>query len=49
MQTSTNTRNISYAPTDTPDLYPETDGEHTAASDLHLEILIWLLQVLKAH
>ena len=49
MHTNTNTRNISYAPTDTPDLYPETDGEPMAASDLHLEILIWILQVLKAH
>ena len=49
MHTNTETRAISYAPTDTPDLYPETDGEPMAASDLHLEILIWLLQVLKAH
>ena len=49
MHTNTHTRNIAYAPTDTPDLYPETDGEPMAASDLHLEILIWLLQVLKAH
>ena len=49
MHTNTHTPNISYAPTDTPDLYPETDGEPMAASDLHLEILIWLLQVLKAH
>ena len=31
------------------DLYPETDGKQMAASDLHLEILIWLLQTLKAH
>ena len=38
-----------YAPTDTGDLYPETDGKPMAASDLHLEILIWLLQTLKAH
>ena len=49
MHTNTHTHNIPYAPTDTPDLYPETDGEPMAASDLHLEILIWLLQVLKAH
>ena len=41
--------NIPYAPTDTSDLYPETDGKPMAASDLHLEILIWLLQTLKAH
>ena len=49
MNTYTNQRNMSYAPTDMADLYPETDGKPMAASDLHLEILIWLLQILKAH
>ena len=49
MNTSTNQRNMPYAPTDTADLYPETDGKPMAASDFHLEILIWLLQTLKAH
>ena len=49
MDTYKNGTNIPYAPTDTADLYPETDGKHIAASDLHLEILIWLLQTLKAH
>ena len=49
MDTYTNRRNLPYAPTDTTDLYPETDGKPMAASDLHLEILIWLLQTLKAH
>ena len=49
MATHTNLHNMPYAPTDAADLYPETDGEPMAASDLHLEILIWLLQVLKAH
>ena len=44
-----NRHNISYALTDTADLYPDTDGEPMAASDFHLEILIWLLQTLKAH
>ena len=38
-----------YAPTDTADLYPDTDGQPMAASDLHLEILIRLLQVLRAY
>ena len=42
MDTYTNRRNMPYAPTDTADLYPETDGEPMAASDFHLEILIWL-------
>ena len=49
MNTYKNGTNIPYAPTDTADLYPETDGKPMAASDLHLEILIWLLQTLKAH
>ncbi len=49
MDTYKNGINIPYAPTDTADLYPETDGKPMAASDLHLEILIWLLQTLKAH
>ena len=49
MDTYKNGINIPYAPTDTGDLYPETDGKPMAASDLHLEILIWLLQTLKAH
>ena len=48
MDTHANRRNLPYAPTDTADLYPDTDGEPMAASDFHLEILIWLLQVLKA-
>ena len=49
MDTYTNRLNIPYAPTDAADLYPDTDGEPMAASDFHLEILIWLLQTLKAH
>ena len=49
MQTHTNRRDISYAPTDTADLYPDTDGKPMAASDLHLEILIWLIQALREH
>ena len=44
-----NGSNISYAPTDTVDLYPDRDGEPMAASDYHLEILIWLLLVLRAY
>ena len=49
MDTYTNRHNVPYAPTDTANLYPETDGEPMAASDFRLEILIWLLQTLKAH
>ncbi len=49
MDTYKNGHNMPYAPTDAVDIYPETDGEPMAASDLHLEILIWLLQTLKAY
>ncbi len=50
MDTYKNGRNMPYAPTDTAeDIYPDTDGEPMAASDLHLEILIWLIQTLRAH
>ena len=49
MDTYANRRNMPYAPTDTADLYPDTNGKPMAASDFHLEILIWLLQTLKAH
>ena len=49
MDTDTKRFNIPYAPTDPADLYPDTDGEPMAASDFHLEILIWLLQTLKAY
>ena len=49
MNTYTNKHNMPYAPTDTADLYPDTDGQPMAASDLHLEILIRLLQILRAY
>ena len=49
MDTYPNGLKIPYAPTDTTDLYPETDGQPMAASDLHREILTWLLQSLAAH
>ena len=49
MNTYTNKHNMPYAPTDTAHLYPDTDGQPMAASDLHLEILIRLLQVLRAY
>ena len=49
MNTSTNKHNMPYVPTDTADLYPDTDGQPIAASDLHLEILIRLLQALRAY
>ncbi|MDE0682121.1 MAG: hypothetical protein OXI63_04320 [Candidatus Poribacteria bacterium] len=48
MESYPNGLKIPYAPTDATDLYPETDGQPIAASDLHREILIWLLQSLES-
>ncbi len=36
MNTSTNKHNMPYAPTETTDLYPESDGKPMADTDLHL-------------
>ena len=49
MRPDTDRLNISYAPIDPTDLYPDTDGEPMAASDYHLEILIWLILSLRAY
>ncbi len=49
METHRNGLKIPYAPPDTSDLYPETDGQPMAASALHREILLWLLQSLESH
>ena len=49
MNTYTNKHNMPDAPTDTADIYPDTDGQPMAVSDLHLEILIRLLQALRAY
>ena len=50
MQTYTDRlNNIPYAPTDHTDLYPDTDGEPMAASDYHLNILLWLILALRAY
>ena len=38
MDTYTHRHNMPYAPTDTADLYPETDGEPMAASDFYGEL-----------
>ncbi len=36
MATPTNVRHTPYAPTETTDLYPESDGKHITDTDLHL-------------
>ena len=40
---------IPYARTEENTLYPDTDGEPMAASDLHRQQLTWLLQTLETH
>ena len=42
METPTNVRHIPYAPTETADLYPESDGKPMADTDLHL---YWIKRV----
>lgn len=47
MGTYPNVHKIPYAPTETSDLYPESDGEPMAESDLHLKWILWTRQVLE--
>ena len=49
MQTHPKGHPIPYAPTEEADLYPDSDGEPMAASDLHRDQLIWTLQTLETH
>ena len=49
MESYSNVRRIPYAPTETADLYPESDGKPMADTDLHYKWIIWLRQVLEGH
>ncbi|MDE0316012.1 MAG: Uma2 family endonuclease [Candidatus Poribacteria bacterium] len=49
MESYPNGRQIPYAPTETADLYPESDGKPMADTDLHIQWIIWLRQVLEGH
>lgn len=49
MESYPNVRRIPYAPTETADLYPESDGKPMADTDLHYEWIVWLRQVLERH
>ncbi len=43
-------RSLPYAPTDTADIiYPESDGKPMAEADLHIEEIIRMRHILKAH
>ena len=44
MQTYPNSRHIPYAPTETADLYPESDGKPMAETDMHAVAIIDLRQ-----
>ncbi len=49
MESYPNVRQIPYAPTETADLYPESDGKPMADTDLHYKWIVWLRQVLEGH
>ncbi len=50
MGTDLQTRSLPYAPTDTADIiYPESDGKPMAETDLHIEEIIRMRHILKAH
>ena len=49
METNSNRIHIPYAPTESADLYPDSDGKPMAVSDLHRRILIRTLQVLDTY
>ncbi len=49
MENYPNVCQMPYAPTETADLYPESDGKPMADTDLHIQWIIWLRQVLEGH
>lgn len=49
MDSYPNVRQMPYAPTETADLYPESDGKPMADTDLHIQWIIWLRQVLEGY
>ncbi len=50
METHSNTRPLPYAPTDSSDIYyPESDGKPMAETDLHIDEIIRMRHILKAH
>jgi Uma2 family endonuclease len=49
METSPNTPSIPYAPTETADLYPESDGKPMAETDLHIEAILRMRLIFRAY
>ena len=49
MESYPNVHQTPYAPIETADLYPESDGKPIVDTDLHIQWIIWLRQVLEGH
>ena len=49
METSPNALSLPYAPTETADLYPESDGKPMAETDLHIDEIFRMRQILRAY
>ena len=49
METPTNTHRPPYAPTETTDLYPESDGKPMADTDLHLYWIKRIQDMIETH
>ena len=49
METSSNALRTSYAPTETVDLYPESDGKPIAETDLHIEAILRMRLIFRAY
>ena len=49
METSPNALSLPYAPTETADLYPESDGKPMAETDLHIDEIYRMRQIFRAY
>ena len=49
METSPNALSLPYAPTETADLYPESDGKPVAETDLHIDGIFRMRQIIRAY
>ncbi len=49
METSSNALRTSYAPTETADLYPESDGKPMAETDLHIEAILRMRLIFRGY
>lgn len=49
METPPNALSLPYAPTETADLYPESDGKPMAETDLHIDEIFRMRQILRVY